>query len=136
MSSWLISRGWGVNWARKSTALLCAFGTVPILLTTQSHQMWVSAGLFALAAASHQGWAATTYTIISDLFPKTAVGSVVGLCGMAGALAATAFAVIVGLVLEHTKSYSPILIFCGGAYILAWLILHILVPKIRPISIR
>lgn len=134
LSSWLISRGWSVNWARKSTALLCAFGTVPILFTTLSHQMWVAAGLFALAAASHQGWAATTYTVISDLFPKSAVASVVGLCGMAGALAATLFAVLVGLVLEHMKTYAPILIFCGGAYIIAWLVLHILVPKIRPIS--
>jgi ACS family hexuronate transporter-like MFS transporter len=53
---------------------------------------------------------------------------------MAGALAATLFAVLVGLVLEHMKTYAPILIFCGGAYIIAWLVLHILVPKIRPIS--
>ena len=86
LSSALIKRGWSVNAARKTAMLVCALLVVPVMFAPYVDSLWVAVGLVSVAAASHQGWSANLFTFSSDMFPRRAVGSVVGFGGMAGAI--------------------------------------------------
>ncbi|MBA3762203.1 MAG: MFS transporter, partial [Chthoniobacterales bacterium] len=131
LSSSLIKRGWSVNRARKSAMLLCAAAVVPIMFASQASNLWVAVGLISIAAAAHQGWSANLFTMVSDMFPRRAVGSVVGIGGMAGAVGGMLIATTVGLILQHTGSYLPIFIIAGCAYLVALLVIHSLVPRME-----
>ncbi len=131
LSSSLIKRGWPVNRARKSTMLLCALAVVPIMFASQASNLWVAVGLISIAAAAHQGWSANLFTMVSDMFPRRAVGSVVGIGGMAGAVGGMLIATTVGLILQYTGSYLPIFIIAGCAYLIALLVIHSLVPRME-----
>src|SRR5207249_14172 len=85
-SSSLIQRGWTVNAARKTTMLACALAVVPVIFAPSLKSMWVVVALVSLATAAHQGWSANLFTTASDMFPRAAVASVVGIGGTAGAL--------------------------------------------------
>jgi len=76
--------GWSVNAGRKTAMLICAVSVVPIVFASQVSNLWMAVGLVGLAAAAHQGWSANLFTTVSDMFPRRAVGSVVGIGGMAG----------------------------------------------------
>ena len=132
LSSHLIKRGWSVNAGRKTAMLLCAVCVVPVVLVTQVTGMWTAVWLVGLAAAAHQGWSANLYTTASDMFPKQAVGSVVGLGGMAGALGAMGILKLTGYILAHTGSYTVLFLIAGSAYLIALAALHLLVPKLAP----
>ena len=132
LSSWLIHRGWSVNAARKSAMLLCALSVVPILFAARTTNLWVAVGLVSLAAAAHQGWSANLFTLASDMFPRRAVGSVVGFGGMSGAIGGMFIALVVGEILQRTGSYVPIFVIAGTAYLAALLIVHLLTPGLRP----
>ncbi|MGA3066262.1 MAG: MFS transporter [Tepidisphaeraceae bacterium] len=134
LSAWLLRCGWSLNAARKTAALACAFCTVPVIFVPHLHSVWIATACFALAAAAHQGWSATMYTVVADLFPTGAVGSIVGLGGSCAAVASMLFAWFVGLTLQKTGDYSRILPICGSAYIAAFLIFHLMVPKLDPIA--
>ena len=148
LSPFFMRRGWSVNAARKIAALICAVSVLPILLVptiahagvVNSHPafwaVWTSTLIFALANAAHQGWSATMYTVVSDIFPKNAVGSVVGLGGAIASVASIGFAWYVGKKLTNTGVYDTILYICGGAYVLALAIFHIIVPQIKPVRIE
>src|SRR2546425_5686770 len=84
LSSSLIKRGWTVNASRKTAMLVCALAVVPIVFASKVSHLWLAVGLVSLAAAAHQGWSANIFTLASDMFPRRAVGSVVGIGGMAG----------------------------------------------------
>src|SRR5438093_4146986 len=86
LSSMLLRRAWSVNAARKTTLLVCAIAVTPIAFASQVTNLWGAVGLVGLAAAAHQGWSANMFTLASDMFPRRAVGSVVGIGGMAGAV--------------------------------------------------
>ena len=131
LSSSLIKRGWSVNRARKSAMLLCAAAVVPIMFASRASDLWVAVGLISIAAAAHQGWSANLFTMVSDMFPRRAVGSVVGIGGMAGAVGGMLIATTVGLILQHTGSYLPIFIIAGCAYLVALLVIHSLVPRME-----
>jgi ACS family hexuronate transporter-like MFS transporter len=131
LSSSLIKRGWSVNRARKSAMLLCAAAVVPIMFASQASNLWMAVGLISIAAAAHQGWSANLFTMVSDMFPRRAVGSVVGIGGMAGAVGGMLIATTVGLILQHTGSYLPIFIIAGCAYLVALLVIHSLVPRME-----
>ncbi len=131
LSSSLIKRGWSVNRARKSAMLLCAAAVVPIMFASRASNLWVAVGLISIAAAAHQGWSANLFTMVSDMFPRRAVGSVVGIGGMAGAVGGMLIATTVGLILQHTGSYLPIFIIAGCAYLVALLVIHSLVPRLE-----
>jgi MFS transporter, ACS family, aldohexuronate transporter len=136
LSAWLLRQGWNLNAARKVTALLCACCTVPVICATHTSHVWVATGLFALAAAAHQGWSATMYTVVSDIFPNSAVASVVGLGGTFAAIASSGVFWVIGHILQSKGSYGEILPFCGGAYLLALLIFHLAVPRLDPVPIN
>ncbi len=104
-SSWLIHRGRSVNVARKSALLICAVCVVPIVFAYNMESLWGAVLLIGLAAAAHQGFSANLFTLTSDTFPAQAVGSVVGMGGMAGAIGGMLIATIVGHTLQWTGSY-------------------------------
>jgi ACS family hexuronate transporter-like MFS transporter len=132
LSSTLIKRGKSVNVARKTAMLICALLVLPVTFAVMSHHLWIAVGLISVAAAAHQGWSANVYTLASDMFPRRAVGSVVGIAGMAGALGGLGFAWLVSRILEATNSnYVPIFMVCGSAYLVALGILHLLAPKLE-----
>lgn len=134
LSSRFISRGMAINKARKLVMLICALAIVPIMGAAEV-DLWVAVGLIAVAAAAHQGWSANIFTTASDMFPKNAVGSVVGLGGMAGAVGGMILATTAGYILEFTGSYFILFIISGSAYLLALAIFHWLVPRIEPVTI-
>ena len=135
LSSTLIKRGWTVNKARKFAMLICAISVVPIVFAAKASNLWVAVGLVALAAAAHQGWSANIFTMTSDMFPRRAVGSVVGIGGMAGSIGGMLIATTVGLILQYTGSYFPIFIMAGSAYLVALVVVQLLVPNLEPAKI-
>ena len=136
ISSWLIRRGWTVNQGRKTAMLLSAVAVVPVVFAARASSVTLAVLLIGLAAAAHQGWSANIFTLVSDMFPKRAVGSVVGFGGMFGAIGGMVIAKLVGYILEWTGSYLPIFIMAGSAYLIALLVIHLLVPQLRPAEIE
>jgi MFS transporter, ACS family, hexuronate transporter len=132
LSSSLIKRGWTVNRSRKLAMLVCALCVVPIGFAANASNLWVAVGLIGLAAAAHQGWSANVFTLASDMFPRRAVGSVVGLGGMAGAVGGMLIAKAVGYVLEFTGSYVPVFVIAASAYLCALGVIHLLAPRLAP----
>lgn len=135
LSSTLIKRGWAVYRARKIAMLICALAVVPIVFAAKASNLWVAVALISLAAAAHQGWSANIFTIASDMFPRRAVGSVVGIGGMAGSIGGMILQASVGLIIYYTGSYLTIFIIAATAYLLALLIIHLLTPKLEPAKI-
>ncbi len=132
LSSRLIGLGWSVNRARKTTLLICAACAAPVVLTSQVSNLWVAVLLVGLAAAAHQGWSANLFTLASDMFPRRAVGSVVGIGGMSGALGGMLLSLIVGEVLQRTGKYDALWVVAGSAYLVTWGLIHLLVPRMEP----
>ena len=125
-----------MNKARKVAMLICALSVVPIVFAAHASNLWVAVGLVSLAAAAHQGWSANIFTMASDMFPRRAVGSVVGIGGMAGSIGGMLIATTVGLILEYTGSYYPIFIIAGCAYLVALLVIHWLAPRLQPAPVE
>jgi MFS transporter, ACS family, aldohexuronate transporter len=136
LSSSLIKRGWSINAGRKIAMLICALCVVPIIFAPSAPNLWVAVVLIGVAAAAHQGWSANIFTIASDMFPRQAVGSVVGIGGMAGAVGGMLIARLVGEILERTGSYVPIFIIAGSAYLVALLVIHLLAPRLEPARLQ
>jgi ACS family hexuronate transporter-like MFS transporter len=135
LSTHLIKRGWSVNAARKTAMLVCALAVVPMLFAAQAKNLWVAVGLVSLAAAAHQGWSANLFTMASDMFPKRAVGSVVGFGGMAGSIGGMLIALVVGAILQSTGSYESIFVMAASAYLVALAVIQILAPKLAPVRL-
>ncbi len=132
LSSTMLRRGVSVNRARKLAMLVCAVCVTPIVFASGVTSMWVAVALVGLAAAAHQGWSANMFTLASDLFPRSAVASVVGLGGMAGAIGGMLIATATGWVLELTGSYRLLFTVAGSAYLVALLVVHVLAPRLEP----
>lgn len=98
--------------------------------------MWIAVLIVGVAAAAHQAWSANVYTLASDMFPRSAVGSVVGIGAFAGAMGGVLFQRITGRILEaNGNDYTPIFAVCGLAYVSAWCIMHLLAPRLEPAAI-
>src|SRR5689334_14652962 len=132
LSSRLITRGWSVNAARKTAMLACASAVVPIVAASRVESMWAAVALISIAAAAHQGWSANVYTLASDMFPRQAVGSVIGFAGMAGAVGGMLIAKVTGYILQTTGSYLPVFLIAGTTYLVTLAIVHLLVPRMEP----
>jgi ACS family hexuronate transporter-like MFS transporter len=137
LSKGLTARGLDLSQARKTAMLICAIAVTPVaLIMFTGTNLWLTVALISLAAAAHQGWSANIFTLPSDTFPRPAVGSVVGLGGMGGAFGGMLVALVVGKWLDYShKSYGPLFIAAGSMYLIALLIIHLLVPKIKQIEI-
>ena len=136
LSSALIKRGWTVNWARKLA--MFSFAVVMPLVTIAhfTSNAWIAVIMVGIAAGAHQGWSANLFTLPADLFPRKAVGSVVGIGSCAGALGGIMLPLYIGKVLDANPSYYlPMFIIAGVTYVLAWVAIHLLVPKMEPAKI-
>ena len=135
LSSALLERGWSANRARKTAMLTCALAVVPMAFAARVDSLWIAVAMLALATAAHQGWSANLFTLPSDMFPRHAVGSVVGLGGMAGAVGGMLIAKVTGYVLEATGSYVPIFFIASSAYLVTLGIVHLLVPRLERVDL-
>lgn len=133
LSGFLMKRGMSTNWSRKLTMLICAISVIPVVFTVYASNLWVATALIGLATSAHQGWSANLFTLVSDLFPKQAVASVVGLSAMFGSIAAMIFSQAVGHILEATGSYWSLFVISASAYIIAIFIIQLLIPKMTPV---
>jgi MFS transporter, ACS family, hexuronate transporter len=133
-SSRLMKSGRSANVARKTTMLICALAVTPIVVAQFVSQLWGAVAIIGLATAAHQAWSANLMTLPSDMFPRVAVGSVVGIGGMAGAVGGMLMSKYNGYILEVFGSYQPIFALAGGAYIVAIVVMHSLSPRLTRVS--
>ena len=135
LSGGLIKRGWSLNGARKTAMLICALCVAPVLYAPYSKSLWVVVGVVSLALAAHQGWAANLFTIASDMFPRSAVGSVVGIGGTLGSAGGVLIQIATGYIVQWTHSYLPLFIFAGLGYLIALAVIHALSPRLAPVDL-
>jgi len=139
-----IESGRPVYRSRKTAMLIYACLALPVVFAQYlgSFNMWLAVGIIGLATAAHQAWSANIFTTVSDMFPKKAVASVTGMGGMAGALGGILIAWAAGMLLDYFRAsgkletgYYVMFLICGSAYLLAWLIMHVLVPKMKRVEL-
>ena len=135
LSGALIKRGWSINRARKTVMFASAVLIVPIMFASAVPQWWAVA-LIGLATAAHQAWSANLFTTVSDMFPNKAIGSIVGLGGMAGSIGGVLIAAAVGFILQLTGSYLIVFVIAGSAYLLALAVFAFLVPRIDTVALK
>ena len=134
LSSRLIARGRTVNFARKATMFVCAVAVLPVLFAQSIDNLWVAVLVIGIATAAHQAFSANLYTLPSDLFPRAAVGSVVGIGGTVGAIGGMLMAKYAGYVLDGIGSYAPLFFVAGSAYFVALLLVHVLSPRLARVE--
>jgi len=140
-----IKRGVPAFVARKRTMLLIAFCVLPIVLAQYlgQYNMWLAVGIIGLAAAAHQAWSANIFSTVSDMFPKRTVASVTGIGGMAGGLGGIMLTALVQKRMfvhyeqlgQLPTAYFIMFLICGAAYLLAWVVMFSLVPRMEPIQL-
>ena len=141
----LIEKNWPVFKARKTSMLIYAFAVIPIVFAQilGNINMWLAVIIIGLAASAHQAWSANIFTTVSDMFPKRAIGSVTGIGGMFGSIGSVFLSLFVQKnmfvyyrSIHHIEIAYYIMFFvCGSAYLLAWAIMHFLVPKMKPVDL-
>lgn len=144
LSGYFMKIGWPAYKARKRAMLAFALAVIPVILAQAlgSINPWLAIMMIGIATAAHQAWSANIFTTASDMFPKRAVASVVGIGGMAGALGGIIIAKAAGGLLDHFNElgkietgYYIMFIICGSAYLLAWLVMHFLVPRMERVKL-
>ncbi len=140
---WFIKKGWPVFRARKTSMLLFAIAILPVVSAQYLGRidMWLAVIMIGLAMGMHQAWSSNIFTTVSDMFPKSTTASVTGIGGMFGAVGGMIIAKSAGKLFDYYKSigdketaYLIMFIICGVAYLLAWLVMHFLVPKMKKID--
>jgi ACS family hexuronate transporter-like MFS transporter len=134
LSSSLLKRGWSVNRARKTAMLICACAVTPVFFASMTANLWVTVALVSTATAAHQGWSANLFATVGDMFPQQAVGSVVGIGGMLGAIGGMLLASGAGLILQITGSYVPMFVMASSAYLVALALIQLTAPKLDPVQ--
>ena len=136
LSSAFIKRGWAINKSRKVTLLICSIIILPVVFATQTQNQWISVLLIGLAAGGHQAWSANVFTLVSDVFPKKATASVVGIGGMVGALASIAANFGLGHVLDNSGKigYTFAFLIAGSLYLICLFFVHLIMPKMTPLN--
>jgi ACS family hexuronate transporter-like MFS transporter len=130
-----MSVGFPLNTARKFAMLLAAVMVLPIIGATYIDQLWTAVAILGLAAAAHQAFSCNLLTFPSDVFPRSAVGSVVGIGGTAGAVGGMLMAKYAGWILQRVGSYTPIFIVAGSVYLIALVAVHLLSPRYEPVRV-
>ncbi len=139
----LINRNMPAFKARKTSMLIFAFFVLPVILSQAAGKinMWLAVLVIGIAAAAHQAWSANIFTTVSDMFPKKAVASIVGIGGMAGGLGGVLITKLGGALFDHYKAlghiktgYTIMFTICAVAYLIAWFIMKSLVPKYKVIE--
>jgi MFS transporter, ACS family, hexuronate transporter len=137
LSSAFLKKGWSLDRGRKTGFLVCAIFALPVIVVPYLNNMWLAVALIAIAAGGHCGWSANLFSLVSDIFPRRATASVTGIAGFAGAVGGALIAQLVGRLLQNMGSegyYVPFAIASVG-YFIALAIIHLLIPKIKPLSL-
>ncbi len=136
LSGVFIKKGWSINKARKTTLLICALIILPVAIVAITKNEWVAVFLIGLGAAGHQAWSANIFTLASDLFPKKATASVVGIGGMIGAVAGIVADALLGSVLDTAGNtgYFWAFLVAGSCYLIILGFVHLLMPKMTPLD--
>lgn len=134
--------GWSITRARKTGMFVFALCVIPIFLVAQLGE-WGAVLLIGLAGAAHQAWSANLYTTVSDMFPKKAVASVIGIGGMAGATGGMLFPIFSGRLLDNftaagnvTAGYTVLFTICAFAYVITFVIHHLLAPRFESFQLK
>ena len=135
LSSKLIRVGFSVNRARKLTMLLASILVLPVTFAMHADNLWLAVAVVGAATAGHQAFSANLYTFPSDVFPRQAVGSVVGIGGTAGAIGGMLMSKYAGWVLDSIGSYTPIFMVAGAVYFLALAAIHVLSPRMQTVTL-
>jgi ACS family hexuronate transporter-like MFS transporter len=134
LTGYLTTRGWSVTRARKTGMVVFALCVLPVAAVT-SVGNWPAVLLIGLAGAAHQAWSANLYTTVSDMFPKRAVATLVGIGSTAGSLGGIGFPILTGYILDHFANGYPIVFgFCSVAYLIGFAANHFFARKFEPIA--
>ncbi len=136
LSKYFINKGWSINGARKVSLLICALCIAPVAFAALTDNVWIAVSLIALASGGHQAWSANLFTIVSDVMPKKAVASVVGIGGMVGAVAGMIVDLALGKGLDSagTDFYFWMFLVAGLLYMVILGIIHLILPKLTPLD--
>jgi len=134
LSSRLMRAGYTANVARKVTMLVCAFAVLPVLFAESLSSVWMAVGVIGIATAAHQAFSANLYALPADMFPRGAVGSVIGIGGTVGAVGGILMSLYAGVVLERIGSYWPLFAVAGSAYFVALACVHFLSPRLARVD--
>jgi ACS family hexuronate transporter-like MFS transporter len=142
LAGYLVKRGFSANRARKTAMLIFALSVLPVLLVTKLGD-WGAVLIIGIAGSAHQAWSANLFTTVSDMFPKRAVASVVGIGGTAGSIGGIIFPIYAGKLLDRftaagnvTAGYAILFVVCGTAYLLAFGLGHLLAPRFEQVDIK
>ncbi len=140
---YFIRKGYHPYDGRMKAMLMIAFIPLVVLLAQPLGHIsfWMPVIFIGIAASAHQAWSANIFTTVSDMFPKKAIGSVVGIGGMAGGIGGVIITKAGGALFDHYKAlghigtgYTIMFAFCAVAYLIAWMVMKSLVPKYKPIA--
>lgn len=136
LSGAFMGKGWSVNKARKTTLFICGLIILPVCYVAFAESKWIAVFLIGLGAAGHQAWSANIFTLVSDIFPKKATASVVGIGGMVGAVAGIVGDYILGSVLDQADNtgYFWAFLVAGSCYLIILGFVHLLMPKMTPLD--
>ena len=134
LSGYFIKIGWSIYRARKTTLLICAIMIIPVCYVALAENKWVAVVLIGIGAAGHQAWSANIYTLVSDVFPKKATASIIGLGGMVGAVAGIISSKLLGRFLDQADNtaYFWAFLIAGSSYLIVLGAVHLLMPKMVP----
>jgi len=143
----MMKRGMPVYKARMTSMFLIALFPLTVLLTQYfgnvavfgTHASTLAIAVICIGAAAHQAWSANMFTTVSDMFPKKSIGSVTGIGAMAGGLGGVFIQQLVGRLTDFYSStpqiaYGIMFMVCSFAYLIAWFLMKILVPRHSPIT--
>src|SRR3546814_12802483 len=116
--------------------LVCAVAVTPIFFAQWVSHLWIAVLIIGLATAAHQAWSANLFTLVSDMFPRKAVGSVIGIGGTAGALGGMLMAKFAGYVLETVGTYRLLFFVAGSVYLIALVVIPLLSPRLARPSVE
>jgi ACS family hexuronate transporter-like MFS transporter len=142
---YLIEKGMDVSRARKRSMFIYALIPLTVLFAQWAgeYNMWYAVFIIGIAASAHQAWSANIFTTVSDMFPKRAVASVTGIGGMAGGIGGILIAKSAGLLFDYYKAlgdirvgYGIMFMICASMYMVAWLLMHLLVPKFKTVEVE
>jgi MFS transporter, ACS family, hexuronate transporter len=136
VSGALIKKGWSINKARKITMLVCAIIILPVSFVPVIASKWIAVFLIGLAAAGHESWSIIGYTLVSDVFPKKATASVIGIGKVVGVAVAIIADIVLGAVLDtaNNSGYFWAFMIAGSSYLIIIGFVHLLMPKMTPLD--
>lgn len=140
---YFINKGYNPYDGRMKAMLLIALFPLVVLLAQPLGYIsfWIPVLLIGVGASAHQAWSANIFTTVSDMFPKKAVGSIIGIGGMAGGMGAVLIFKLGGYLFDYYEGlghvqtgYTIMFVLCAVAYLIAWSVMKLLVPKYKPIT--